>query len=437
MIRNFLKTASVFLALGAVLAISGASSASAMVQYNTNHSTSTLQNRFANIANPQAPIGKITLVSQSHAETWPHQTHHTILWTASSTLKGGTVAAYLVPVAVSGSSSVPTGAPQIAISGNTEVLKGTLSIKVNNFEKAPLGTYIVKIVYSDPQTHSNRGDGTVLTTSITSTSTGVVTVTAHLPAHITITSPIGTDQWKTGTSQKVTWTSNFLKGHSTDALFTDIKVVPEYGVDPHPKVDLSAFSPADRMLLGGLSPSDLNGLSKLLPSQLAALDPSKVLSLPGISPAGLDTISKLSMPGFSMLKVVDPTSLKGITQALLAPVTAFVPPDPLTQVFSSFLGGLFGSDAPPQVHATIYLTPAAGGADIKLKGTTVEVSKTNISLRGVKAGTYTLKIVAKLKESTITGVSAPFKIVDSNSTNTGATTTASVWDGVSDWMTTL
>ena len=247
-------------------------------------------------------------------------------------------------------------------------------------------------------------------------SSSTVQVTPHGPPLITITSPTSTTQWKQGSSQRVTWTANFVKGKSKgDTTYPDIRVVPVYGIDPNQNdLTMRKLSAQDRGIIASLSQDDLLGLSKLEPDELAELSPDNVMGLSGISETGRRALSNMSIPGFQVLQEIDVLGIGDFTTGLvLKPLEFFLQNDPIAQVdpvAKAIFGTIFGDDKPKAVKATLYLVPESG-EPIKLKNTYVEKAKSLISLNKATPGTYKIRLEAKLKNTTITADSASFTVI--------------------------
>ncbi len=395
----------------------------------------------------------VNITSQTKAETWQKATstiYHVIINTDLSVsltdlTQPGTprrTTAYRIFLSnQAGSSSnsiatsdIPIGSmlPSIYNSGDIASIiefskdgSETLDNKVSSdaFTYIPLGTYTIKVAtISCPSsfiindtvistttklTSSLCSSGHVKNTSgqadkkfnvfsvnpvmSVSTSSSTVTITAAPDPFVLITNPIVNDQWMSGTSHKVTWVTNFIKGRSNTGLskWDGLRIRSIYGV--------------------GVNPYD-HGSNPL--GSLAATVSTEVAT----NAASMLTSSiAISILGYS-IPIVGPI-IGGIIDIL-----------DWTGVFDT---------APSGINTTISLVPynpttGVSGTPIKLSSPLIEQSKAGVTInKNIPLGTYEIELVAKINKTTsITATSGVFSVVSFvkpliDSVWTQATTTAS------------
>ena len=332
------------------------------------------------------------------------------------------------------SSDIPIGSmlPSLSDSGNiTSIVKvkkdgsKTIDNKVTSdaFTHVPIGTYTIKVVevscpgsfivndavISTTTTTKNSlcSSGQVKNTSspagekfnifpvsptiLVATSSSTVTITAAPDPFVLITNPIVGDQWMSGTSHKVTWVTNFIKGSNNTGLskWDGLRIRSIYGV---------GVNPYDH----GSNP--LESLAATVSTEVA----TNVASM-------LTSSIAISLLGYS-IPIVGPI-IGGIIDIL-----------DWTGVFDT---------APSGINTTISLVPynpttGVSGTPIKLSSPLLEQSKAGITInKKIPLGTYDIELVARINKTTsITATSGVFSIVAFikpiiNSVWTQATTTAS------------
>ncbi len=224
-----------------------------------------------------------------------------------------------------------------------------------------------------------------------STSSSTVTITAAPDPFVLITNPIAGDQWMSGTSHKVTWVTNFIKGRSNTGLskWDGLRIRSIYGV---------GVNPYDH----GSNP--LGSLAATVSTEVA----TNVASM-------LTSSIAISLLGYS-IPIVGPI-IGGIIDIL-----------DWTGVFDT---------APSGINTTISLVPynpttGVSGTPIKLSSPLIEQSKAGVTInKNIPLGTYEIELVAKINKTTsITATSGVFSVVSFvkpliDSVWTQATTTAS------------
>ncbi len=357
-----------------------------------------------------ATSSKFYITSPSQAPLWKKGSRQVVGWYADSSFKGE-VKAYLIPTSYIEAVG-KTNYKRYTVMSPVDVKKGSAPINNGKLDKVPYGRYYLMIEIG----------------KIYSLSKYTVEVDKHDDPSIVITSPVTGDTWDKGTTQRVTWTANFVKEGSTkdDPTYKDIRFVPRYGID-YAQNDISVrnISTDDKKIIINLSETDKAVLATMSPNQLDAVDPTNVSQLPGISDPGKIALSKLSPEGYSALKSVDFLNMKEMsdnfvlksvgdltgTSDAITTVTAVATMNPAVMILkgAGIANDLFGDDKPETVKATLYIVDE-NGTETKLKSTYIEAAKSKISLKNVKPGKYKIKIVAKLKSTTVEATSGQFTV---------------------------
>ncbi len=372
--------------------------------YNTKFATSTS----FSVANPSKNV------------VWKKGSKQAIGWYSTSDMKGK-IEAYLIPEGSINSVGKMVKYPKYLVMSTNDINKGYSPINNGNLDKVPYGKYYILL-------ESNK---------LSAVSKYTVEVIKHDDPLITITSPISSATLDNNTPQRITWTANFVKEGNTkdDPVYKDIRFVPTYGID-YVQNDVSAYnlSLTDKKILFNLSDEDKAILGVMSANQLDDLTSANIGNVVGLSSAGKTALVGLSLDGYAALKTIDflnasemtkdftLTKIKGVSTSnsdsktttaggITAGVAVGGPTGALVGVAASsgVLNSILGDEKPDTVKATVYLVDTAG-VETKLKNTYIEAAKTKISLKDVKAGQYKLKIVAKLKNTTVQATSNSFTV---------------------------
>ncbi len=372
--------------------------------YNTKFATST---SFA-VANPSQNV------------VWKKGSKQAIGWYSGSDMKGD-VKAYFVPEGSISSVGKMTNYKKYLVMSSVDIKKGFAPINNGKFDSVPYGKYYILLESS----------------KLSAVSKYTVEVIKHDDPLITITSPVSGTTFDNNVPQRITWTANFVKEGSTkdDPLYKDIRFVPTYGID-YIQNDISGYnlSAADKRILFNLSQDDKNILGAMSSNKLDELDATNISGVKGLSDSGKTALAGLSVDGYAALKTIDFLNASEMTKDFTLTKTKGVstgsnsntavtaggvgtgaviggPVGTAVSILSSagVFNSLFGDDKPETVKATVYIVDSAG-VETKLKTTYIEAAKTKISLKDVKAGQYKLKIVAKLKNTTVQATSNSFTV---------------------------